>query len=107
MHAGTSAPAVVVGAWHGARAGAGVVLWQACGHSGLRMRPKLMRGDSIETPSPFNTLPGNVARPQLQRPATSRFIQRQQPFHPILAATLGATLPVVVDVTSTSKRSLS
>ena len=37
----------------------------------------------------------------------SRFIQRQQPLRPILAATPGAKLPFVVDMTSTSKRSLS
>jgi AraC family transcriptional regulator len=29
----------------------------------------LMRGDFIEIPSPFNTLPGDVARPRFPRPA--------------------------------------
>ena len=29
----------------------------------------LMRGDFIEIPSPFNTLPGDAARPRFARPA--------------------------------------
>src|SRR5690349_16743524 len=36
--------------------------------------------------------------------ANSRFVQQHQPLHPIRAARLGAKLPFVVDMTSTSEK---